>query len=130
MNHDASRFGFGDSGDIEQVVQFPYDEIDGVEAEEEIPSMTREEIEAALKTFRALVRWIWQDGKRNDNGLLLRTVIACWIFLPEVRQHNLTQIAHQFGRDKESPGRWVVDFKKSFPMVNSPHFKNTKAKTP
>lgn len=135
MNDDTGDTGFNDAGEIEPVTQFPYEQVgkdtdDGPdkltpaeldEMRRELSELSQEEIDAALKMFRCLMRWVWQDAQKNANGLLIRSVIACWIFLEDVQQFSLTAIAYKFDRDKQSPGRWMPSFKKAFPMIKTPH---------
>ena len=76
--------------------------------------MTQAELDAAVAIFQSLIKWVWQDGMRNDEGLKIRSIIACWVFLPELRPMTLTEIALGFGKKKQSLGRWVCHFKQHF----------------
>ena len=122
---------FDDQGRVVGVQHFDYDEIDSrlrenlfsPEAQEELSQLTPEEVAAGLKLFRALVRWMWQDGMKNVNGLAIRSMIVCWIFIEELHPLTLTQVARGFGRHKQSHGRWVEIFKRCFPMVKTPHMR-------
>ncbi len=81
-------------------------------------------MDAALKVFSRLLEWIWQNGMKNSEGLTIRAVIACWIFLKHLRPLTLTQMARGFGKKKQSLGRWVDDFKIAFPHIRNPHMKD------
>lgn len=89
----------------------------------ELAGMTQKEIDAAFKLMDSILRWIWQNGMKNENGLQIRSMIACWIFLKELRPLTETDLARAFGKDKQSIGRWFVDFKKAFPFIRTPHMK-------
>lgn len=138
LTHNVDDYGFNDDGQLEKTTPFPYEQVgkvvddasheltpaELVEMRGEIKGLTPDERDAALAMFRMLMRWVWQDGMTNPNGLLIRSVIVCWIFLEEIHQFNLTAIAHKFDRDKQSIGRWMPRFKKAFPMIKTPHMKN------
>ena len=102
-----------------RIAQFPYDQLDDPDAEESA-GMTREETEQALKLFRALVGWLWANGSKNRSALITRAVFVSWLFLDEVRAHDLRQIVAQFDHARPDIGRMVKDFKKAFPMVAVP----------
>jgi hypothetical protein len=138
LTHNVDDYGYNDDGQLEKTTPFPYEQVgkvvddasheltpaELVEMRRECSRLTTEEREAAMSMFRMLVRWLWQSGMTNPNGLLIRSVIVCWVFLEEVQQFNLTGIAHKFDRDKQSIGRWMPRFKKAFPMIKTPHMKN------
>ena len=137
MKDDTVELGFNDAGEVEPVVQFPYEQVgkdtddapdkltsaELAEMRKEMLALTPEEADAAIKMFHYIMRWVWQDGMKNPNGLLIRSVIVCWMFLEELQQHSLTAIAYKFDRDKQSIGRWMPSFKKAFPMIKTPHMK-------
>ncbi len=113
----------GEAGQIEATTDFPYDAIDQnmappLESVREAGANDR-----GLKMFIRLVEWLWQDGKRNPEGLLIRAGIVCWIFLPHLHPLTLTQMAGLFCKHKQSWGRWVDDWKLTFPKIRNPHMK-------
>jgi hypothetical protein len=123
---------FDNQGKVIGVEEFDYDlverrlgeDLSSPEAQEELSQLTPEEVQAGLKLFRALIRWQWQDGMKNPNGLTIRAIICCWIFIEELHPMTLTQMARGFGsRDKQSLGRWVDLFKKHFPFIKTPHMR-------
>jgi hypothetical protein len=136
----SERPAFDDKGDITRVEEFDYDlverrlseDLSNPELREELAGLTPAEMEAGLKLFRCLVRWMWQDGMKNANGLTIRAIIVCWIFIEELAPMSLTQMARGFdGRDKQSLGRWMDNFKEMFGMIRTPHmrFKSASSKT-
>lgn len=120
---------YEDSGELVPVSQFDWAavernlrrDLEAIQDPEELSKFTPEEREAALKLFRTLVRWLWQDGMKNTDGLTIRSIIVCWIFLEELHPLTLTQMARGFGKHKQSLGRWVDDFKKRFSFIRTPH---------
>jgi len=120
----SAHFGFGETGEIEPIAQFPFEELDEPAPEaEESSSMTKEQVETSLKLFGALVQWLWGRDSKSRQALRVRAVFASWLLLPEVRAHPLPLIVGQFDREKPNIGRLVADFKRRFPMVKVPHFK-------
>jgi hypothetical protein len=117
MRTDPS-LGHAEDGQIVSVEGFDYDEVDknvfAYEPESDLEEFTPDEMEAALKVLRVLLQWIWQGGMKNPNGIMLRAIIICWIFLKELRPMTLTEVATGFGKKKQSLGRWVKDFKQRF----------------
>jgi hypothetical protein len=120
--------GHAEDGHLEPTADFDYDEIDrgcfGVDPAEEVGNFTPEELDAACKVFGRLVEWIWQTGKANPDGITIRAIIVCWIFTSELRSLTLTEMARGFGKKKQSLGRWVDDFKRSFPEIRICHMKD------
>lgn len=122
-----SSLGHGEGGELVPIEQFDYDAVDRDLFDldpKELAGFTQKEIDAAFKMHDALMRWMWQNGMRNENGLQIRASILCWIFIPELRPMTETDLARVFGKDKQSLNRWVVHFKKFFPFIKVPHFKN------
>jgi hypothetical protein len=115
-----------EDGQLTPITEFDYDAIDQnlfqIEPEE-LAGFTQREIDAASRLLSILLRWIWQDGMKNLNGMLIRTFIVCWIFIRELRPLTETDLARMAGKDKQSLGRWVVQFKTAFPFIKVPHFK-------
>lgn len=114
-----------ENGSLTQIVEFPFHEVSkNLKEKPEIDEeFSPEEIEAACKVFTSLVSWIWQNGMKNPNGITIRAIIVCWLFVKELRPLSLTEIARGFGKKKQSLGRWVEDFKLKFPNVKSVHMK-------
>jgi hypothetical protein len=120
-------FSFDEDGHPQGTVDFDYDAIDRnafhVEPEKEA-EVSAENLEAAARAFRQLVEWMWQDGMKNDEGLKLRAIIVCWVFLDHLNPVSLTELARAFGKKKQSLGRWVDDFKRVFPKLRNGHMKD------
>lgn len=117
-----------EDGSLARSQEFDYEAIDRnvfrVEPKDDSDEFSAEEIDAACKVFTRLVEWIWQDGMKNVEGLQIRAIIVCWIFLSQLRPLTLTQMAAGFGKRKQSLGRWVDDFKRSFPRIRICHMKD------
>ena len=54
---------------------------------------------------------------KNPDGVKIRAIICCWIFLKELRSVSETDMAVGYGLKKQSLGRWVEQFKKHFPHI-------------
>ncbi len=108
---------YDESSQHTEVVQFPYDQIDGLE------DVTPEDLTRAIAAFEKLLNWIWQSGPKNNNGIEIRSVICCWVFLKHLRPLSLTEMAAVVGRDKQSLGRWFDEFKKDMPDIKTNHMK-------
>lgn len=118
----------GEDGRIVPSEEFNYEVIErnvfGQNPDAELSAFTQEEVDRALKVLRMLLEWIWQDGMKNADGVKIRAIIVCWIFLKELRPMNLTEMARGFDLKKQSLGRWVDQFKKDFPAVKTCHMRN------
>ena len=127
MSFQPGSYAHSPSGQIEPTTDFDYDEVDRrsfhVEPDDS-EEFTAAEMDAALKVFSRLLEWIWQGGMKNSEGLTIRSIIACWIFLKHLRPLTLTQMARGFGKKKQSLGRWVDDFKIAFPNIRNHHMKD------
>ena len=88
--------------------------------------ITREQLETAMELCGTLLRWVWNNGKRDKRGVAIRSLIICWLYLDELRPLTEAQLARGFGLKKQSVGRWVEQFKKEFPMFKSPQLQHTK----
>ena len=125
-----NELAYGEDGQRVETTEFDYDAIDrdlfSPEDAKQLAGCSLDEIEVATKLFQSLLSWIWQSGMRNTNGLQIRSAIACWIFLKELRPLSLTELAQGFGMDKQSVGRWHDDFKKRFPQIKTNHMRNEK----
>lgn len=130
---DHPQHGHAEDGRLEPVTGFDYESVERavfhVEPEE-LRELSPEATEAGLKLFTALVTWIWQNGMRNPDGMQLRSIIVCWVFLDHLRPLSLTELARAFGKKKQSLGRWVDEFKRSFPNIRNAHMKNESTTRP
>ncbi len=117
-----------DEGRATPTTQFDYDAVDanlfGAPDKWDLKHITPQEAEAAFRMFRALLTWIFQNGMKNPQGVLIRAIIMCWIFLPELRSLQLSQMARAYNMDKQSLGRWVDVFKQDFPTIKTPHMRH------
>ena len=122
-------YAHAEDGHVEPAVGFDFDTVDrkvfGVDRNgQTTTTMSSEEIDAACTVFRSLVEWMWQDGMKQVEGLTIRAIIVCWVFVPELRALTLTEMAQGFGKKKQSLGRWVDEFKKEFPRIRIAHMKD------
>jgi len=114
-----------DDGSLTAAVEFDYELIERnlFPAAEMFESSSQVCIDGAAVLFQRLVRWVWQDGKKNAEGVKIRAMVVCWIFIPELRSLTETDLAIGFGKKKQSIGRWVEQWKKDFPNIRSPHMR-------
>jgi len=122
--HAEPKHGHGEDGRIEPTIDFDYDAIDRSVFEIDWENVSGADLEASSKVFKAMVGWVWQDGMRNPEGMNIRSIIVCWVFLDHLRPLTLTELSRAFGKKKQSLGRWVDDFKRAFPDIRNPHMKD------
>jgi hypothetical protein len=117
--------GFDERGALTESVDFDYDAVD--ERMGNAMSLNQAAVhpnsqnQASIVPLQQILDWVCQKVPKNQNGIEIRATIAAWIFLPHLRTLNLTEVAAMVGRDKQSLGRWVDDFKKRFPGVHAVH---------
>lgn len=126
-----SQSAHEEDGHLVPVQPFDWDTVDekifGPKPEIELADFTQEDVDRALTVLRALLQWIWQCGMKNTDGVKIRAIVVCWIFLKELRPLTLTQLSRGYGMKKQSIGRWVDEFKNAFPAIRTPHMRpNTK----
>lgn len=90
---------------------------------EDDAELKEEAMRLAVEALIDLLRWLWQNGMKNQDGMIIRTHIILWVFLKELHGMNLTELAAAFGKHKQSYGRWVDDFKRRYPHIRNPHMK-------
>lgn len=90
---------------------------------EDLRHLTPDQLAAGLEAMDKLLKWVWQSGMKNSDGVKIRSIILCWICLKEIRFMTLTDLATGYGMDKQSLGRWVDEFKARFPTVRIPHMR-------
>lgn len=83
--------------------------------------MTEEEWKCAWRGVGNVVKWVYQRNSRNFQGIGIRALIVCWVWIPGLHGLTLTQLAGRFKMAKQSIGRWVVDWKLRFPHCVSVH---------
>lgn len=113
----VNGFGLGEHGERVPVEHFDFDRLD--DSTQENPQM-----DAAIEAFQILLNWVWQSGSKNADGVKIRSVLACWIFLKPLRSINLTELSKAYGMEKQSLGRWHDDFKRHFPDIRTPHMRD------
>lgn len=126
-----TALGHGEDGKPVPVTDFDYDAIERdfksdlqqFRDEAEEGQYSEEDVDRALVVVTRLLKWIWQGGMKNADGLQIRAMIICWVFLKELRPIELTQLAGAFGKDKQSLGRWVDNFKEFFPRIRISHMR-------
>lgn len=125
-----NALAFDDAGAKILTTEFPFDELDAAAADGD-PSPFAVSPPAAVleyrqKIFREGAEWIWQDGMKNPDGVKIRAMIFCWVFLKHLRPMSETELATGYGLDKQSIGRWVEQFKKAFPEIRLVHMRGVK----
>lgn len=117
----------GEDGRIVPSEEFDYSTVEqnlfGQSAEGDETELTEQDVDRALTVLRMLLQWIWQNGMKNPDGVKIRAIIVCWIFLKELRPMSLTQMARGFDLKKQSLGRWVDQFKKDLPRIRISHMR-------
>lgn len=117
-----------ETGRLVSVCEFDFDTVQqnlfGDDPRSDLHGVTPAEIDRAIEVLRIMLQWIWQDGMKNVDGVKIRAIILCWIFLKELRPLSLTQVARGFGLKKQSLGRWVDLFKRQFPDIKTSHMRN------
>ncbi len=118
---ESDSAGYDSDGSLVPTEGFRYDELDGEsQSERSIDS------ETAIALLSTVMRWLW-DGANvrcKSDGLRMRALVLCWIFLPELRIKSETQLAHEYGKKhKQSIGRQVAKFKSDFPYLKNPHMR-------
>ncbi len=98
--------------------------VEFVDVDTDLRALTPEQLAAGLEVMDKLLKWIWQSGMKNPDGVKIRSIILCWICLKELRSLSLTDMATGYGLDKQSLGRWVDDFKRRYPTVRIPHMRD------
>jgi len=121
-----------EDGSITPAQPFPYEEIYSKDEagsvgfndlDQDLRHLTPEQLAAGLDVMDKLLKWVWQSGMKNSDGVKIRSIILCWICLKEIRFMTLTDLATGYGMDKQSLGRWVDEFKARFPAVRIPHMR-------
>ncbi len=117
----ADETGHAEDGRLVPCVDFDYEAIDRnvFEAEDvkDLHELPPESIDLALKLHRTMLEWIFQDGMKNPEGIQIRAILACWIWLPYLEPLSLTELSIGFGKQKQSFGRWVDEFKEHFGFI-------------
>lgn len=116
----------GEDGRLVPTQDFDYVQVEenlfgGMEGE--IAELSQEDVDRALKVLDMLLRWIWQDGTKNHDGVKIRAIIICWVFIKELRPMTLTEMAAGYDLKKQSLGRWFDEFKKDFKGVRTSHMR-------
>lgn len=108
-------------------VPFDYDQVDadifGCEVESDLTELDEADLDRLITGLRALLQWVAKPGSKNSDGVKLRAIVVCWVFLKEFRPLQLSQLARGFAMEKQSLGRHVDDFKRTFPSIRTPHMR-------
>lgn len=112
---------YDDNGGVTLTCDFAYDQVESALGFEP----AERDIEDALECQRRVWRWVYQPPCTDLDGFTCRCIVACWIFVPQLRAETMTHIAGRFGKKKQSLGRWVVNFQKTFPEI-SKHLQHQK----
>jgi hypothetical protein len=77
-----------------------------------------------MQLAEGLARWTYQSPSHtNTEGIAIRVIVQNWFLIKELQPLSLTQLARMYGKDKQSLGRWVDDFKRRFPGLRNCHMK-------
>jgi hypothetical protein len=126
-----SEVAHDEDGSVTPAQEFPFQEIfardelvEFVGTDTDLAELSPEQLAAGLEVMDKLLKWVWQSGMKNSDGVKIRVIILCWICLKELRSLSLTDMATGYGMDKQSLGRWVDDFKRRYPTVRIPHMRS------
>lgn len=114
-----------DSGRPVPFTDFDYESVNVTfgDPEVDLSTFSQEEVDRGLAVLDVLLKWVWQSGMKNAEGIQIRAMVICWVFLKQLRPLSETQLANGFGKDKQSLGRWVADFKAKFPRIGTAHMR-------
>lgn len=113
---------FGENGQLVGFEEFNYHAIERTGSAMDAIINEEDIARKASSVFIAAIRWVFQSGKNNPDGLKIRTKLLCWHLLPEVEDsYTLTSLAGEEGKAKQSFGRWNDDFRKRFPQLCNRH---------
>lgn len=106
---------FDDLSQVTQTVDFAYDEIDRrvFGKSNDVPDA----VEMTLECQRRVWHWVYQPPMKDMDGFFIRSILCCWIFVPQLRSYSMTEISGRFGKKKQSLERWMSDFKREFPEI-------------
>jgi hypothetical protein len=62
--------------------------------------------EANLEALRKPFEWVYNDGRDDLRGVLIRIILFMKYAVPSLQPLNLTQLGRKFGFKKQSLGRW------------------------
>lgn len=113
-------------GRLEPTVDPAWDEIErGIIGDAISEADVRDnERENALRFFVKLKAWDFQNGMKDPHGLMIRSAVSSWAVLPLLRPLTLTRLALGLRLQKQSLGRWVDDFKRTFPNIRNCHMRD------
>lgn len=117
-----------EDGHLTGTTDFDIDQVErnvfGCNPDNDLTEITPLELEAAERAFTHMLNWVWQNGMKNPEGVKIRAIIVCWVFLKHIRPMTLSELAQGFGMKKQSLGRWVDQFKADFPKYRIAHMRN------
>jgi hypothetical protein len=125
MTHEE-HLGHGEDGAIEQTTDFDWAGLEEKLGEVDQAKYTHQYATWLLlqQLAEGLARWTYQSpNHRNMEGKAIRQAIVEWFTIKELQPLSLTELARMYGKDKQSFGRWVDDFKKRFPGLRNCHMK-------
>lgn len=116
-----------EDGHLTGVTEFDWDQVErelgSWSPESDLTELTPQEMEAARRALKIILQWVFQNGSKNIQGVGIRAVIACSVFLEELHPLTETQLARGYGMHKQSIGRWVEDWKRCFPDLRTCHMR-------
>jgi len=126
IGDDPRAYAHEEDGRPVPATPFDYGRIDEAvfdyKPESDLTQFSQEDVDRALKVFRELLRWVFQNGMKNPDGVKIRAILVCWIFLEELRGLTLTELAAGYGMKKQSFGRWLDEWKLEF-KIRTPHMR-------
>jgi len=120
----SETLSFSANHQPEATTDFPYEEASahifgGHKTETEKQDAQRE----GIQLMYDFIRWIFKSGMKDRDGISTRAITLRWILLPDVESMTMTEMATAHGCTKQNIGKWVADFKKTFPRVKNKHMR-------
>jgi len=116
--------GHAEDGSVIETVYFPFEdlyardeEIQFLEADPELNRLSEEELRLGVKVLAPCLRWIWQYGMKNKDGVAIRAILLCRAGIPDLARLSMTRLANGFGLEKQSLDRWDKDLARKYPKL-------------
>ncbi len=116
--------GHAEDGSVIETVDFPYadiyardENVQCLETDPELNRLSAEELRLGMKTVGPALRWVWQYGMKNKDGIAIRAILLCRAGLPELGGLTMTRLANGFGLAKQSLDRWDKDLASRYPKL-------------
>ena len=123
---ESGDHAFNDAGSIEPSVGPDWDEIESGVSGTGVDREEFEQIAGSVQTIRAVqavLRFIFQGGIDDQEGIKNRAVVQGWLLLPEYEVLSLTDLARIFHCSKQNISKSVELSKRRFPALRNRHMR-------